>query len=214
MEFWFADENIPFAVCIGVMFGLAILEGVMTLLGAGISSLIESLMPDLDFDMAGAEVQPASSATRLLGWLRIGKVPFLILLIVFLTAFGTAGFIIQGFMQTTLGYLMPPMLATIPALMVSIPAVRVFGGVLGKVMPKDETEAVSTQTFVGRTAVIIMGSAKKGSAAQGKVVDQYGQTHYVMIEPDMDNDELEQGSNVLLVKEEGIIFRAIKEDEK
>lgn len=68
---------------------IAVLEGVTTILGMGLSSILESLMPevdmdlDIDADMDGADIQPSSPLTRMLSWLRIGQVPVLVLLVIF-----------------------------------------------------------------------------------------------------------------------------------
>ena len=66
-----------------------------------------------------------------------------------------------------------------------------------------------TETLVGRVAVIVTGEAKSGSAAQARVRDEHGQTHYIMVEPDTESDVFAQGASVLLVRRAGATFFAI-----
>ena len=43
MDFLLAAENTPFTIAIAVMLGIALMEGVATLLGFGVSSYLEAL---------------------------------------------------------------------------------------------------------------------------------------------------------------------------
>jgi hypothetical protein len=212
-DFLTASQNIPFTVALAVMFGIAVLEGVLTLIGVGFSNVIESLMPDVDFDvdadLSGPEVQSATPLSRLLGWLRIGKVPVLMLLVIFLTAFGLIGIAIQSFFQSTAGFMLPAAVASIPALLLALPVMRVFGSIISKLMPKDETDAISIETLIGRVATITLGTAKPGSPAEARVRDMHGTTHYVMVEPDAQQEEFSKGDDVLLVRRAGSVFKVI-----
>ena len=209
-----AAENLPFTVALTVMFGIAILEGITTLFGAGISNVIEAMLPDIDIDidvdLDGSEAQAPTPLSKLLGWLRIGQVPILMLFVIFLTAFGLVGLGIQSVFLDFFGHLLPAWIAVIPSFLVTLPIVRTCGGVLEKVMPRDETESVSSDSFIGRMATITLGTAKKGSAAQAKLRDEHGYTHYVMIEPDLDGEEFAQNQEILIVKKQGSVFIAIR----
>ena len=85
-----------------------------------------------------------------------------------------------------------------------------MGGWVEKVMPKDETSAVSHNSFIGRVATVVIGTAKQGEPAQAKLLDQFGRTHYVMVEPDIQGEELTAPTAVLLVSLEGSVFRGIR----
>lgn len=56
------------------------------------------------------------------------------------------------------------------AFLLAMPSVRLFSSVLVRIMPRDETSAVASDSFIGRTATITLGTAKRGSAAQGESV--------------------------------------------
>ena len=99
LDFLLANENLPFTVALAVMFGIAVLEGVMALMGFALSGVLDSLLPDMDFDIEAdvyADLETPSPFSRLLGWLRVGKVPMLMLLIIFLTGFGLIGLLEEG----------------------------------------------------------------------------------------------------------------------
>lgn len=208
-EFLTASQNTPFTVALTVMFGIAILEGVTALFGAALSSMLDTLLPDLDIDADLPEYQSPNALSRLLGWLRIGQVPVLMLLVIFLTGFGLIGLGIQSAMQQSFGSMLPGVVASVPAVVLALPVVRVLGGALEKVMPRDETDAVSEEELIGLIGTVTLGRASSGSPAEAKVRDPKGTTHYVMVEPDDAADQFEAGKQVLLVSREGAVFRVI-----
>lgn len=216
IDFVTASQNMPFSVALAVMFGIAVLEGVATLLGVGFSHLLDALLPDLDIDLHihadvdASELPAATGLSKFLSWLRVGQVPVLILLVVFLMTFGLLGLGIQALVSNTLGLLLPGLVASTAALFISLPVVRIVGGGLERVMPKDETEAVSEASLVGRIATITIGKAEKGSPAEAKVKDQHGMTHYIMLEPDDEGITMHSGNQVLLVRYETNIYKAIE----
>ena len=93
--------------------------------------------------------------------------------------------------------------------------VRVVAAILSKVYMKkiDDSYAVPEETFIGKVAIITIGTAKKGQPAEAKLRDQYRKTHYVMVEPDGE-DQFKQSTQVLLVRKEKFIFKAIKNPSK
>jgi hypothetical protein len=212
MQLITASENLPFTVALAVMFGIALLEGITTVFGAGISAVLDTLLPDMDIDvdLDGSEVRAPNALSRLLGWFRVGRVPILMLLVIFLTAFGLLGLGIQSVTRGAIGAYAPGWLASIPAVVLATPMVRLFGGLLERFMPKDETEAVSMDSFVGRIALITLGDAEKGSPAQARLKDRFGQSHYIMVEPDTENVVFEQGEQVLLIQKASSVFLAIR----
>ncbi|MDJ0951237.1 MAG: YqiJ family protein [Alphaproteobacteria bacterium] len=231
LEHILADQTAPFAVALGLMLLIALVEGVGMLFGLGISNLVDSLLPDVevpdidadvdldtdlsvhapDLDAPSAITAPnAGLFTQLLTWICFGRVPALVLLIAFLTAFGISGLVIQSLIAGMFGHYLPAIVATVPALLIAFPSTRYIGLGLSKVIPKEETEAVSKERFIGKIAVIIRGEAKRGLPAEAKLKDRYGLTHYVLLEPDRDDELLTSGSEVLIVRQVGAHFRAIE----
>ncbi|MCB0323104.1 MAG: YqiJ family protein [Bdellovibrionales bacterium] len=212
-SFLTAAENLPFGVALALMFCIALLEGVGALLGVGVSSIFDSILPDFDLDMDGAGTLDGHSAsgglTKLLGWLRFGKVPALMLLLVLLTAFGLLGYLLQGATGSIFGFLLPAPAAAAGALIAALPVTRWLGGLLAAVLPDDESSAVSSRSFIGRVATVTSGTAKANKAVQAKLRDEHGQTHYIMVEPDEVDGSFDQGASVLVVKQDGAIFKVI-----
>lgn len=211
VELFLAPENRVFAVALALMIGIGLLEGVTTVVGFGFSQLLDGLLPDFDVDVdldADGELVTPSVMSRALGWVRVRGVPMLVVLVTFLTFFSLSGFLVQSTVKHTLTFYLPWYLAIWPALIVTVPCVRGFSAVLAKFVVRDETSAVSQNTFVGKVAVVTLGTARKGMPAEAKLTDQYGQVHYVRVEPD-DEQELPQGTAVLLVNLRGGVFGAI-----
>lgn len=208
ISFMFLAENLPFAAALLLLLAIGVLEGVLLFFGAGFASVLESLVPQVDLD--GPPSPTGEGAlSRLLGWLHIGRVPVLILLVVFLAAFGLIGLLMQGILHGVTGLLLPAWLAVAPAFLLSLPVVRVAGHGIAMIIPKDETEAVTESSFVGRVAVITLGTARQGGPAQAKLKDIHGYTHYVMVEPEAADETFATGTAVLLVSQQGAVFRAI-----
>ena len=205
------DGNVIFSAALLLMLMLAVMEGALALIGLGISSAIDSLLPDFDLD-ADAPTSSGWSASGLLGWLRFGQLPALIILIVFLTCFGLTGLLLQYLVHHLVGTTLPSWLAVIAVLMLSLPQVRFLTGILSKIAIRDETESISREQFIGRTARITLGIASPGQPAEAKFTDQFGTTHYVMVEPESD-ESFQQGEDVLIYRENGSTFKVIKPED-
>ena len=64
--------NLPFTIALAIMGAIALLEGVAVLLGFGLSSLIDHMLPDadIDFDIDAPDIHGADTAlSQVLGWL-------------------------------------------------------------------------------------------------------------------------------------------------
>jgi hypothetical protein len=210
LEFLLAHENIPFVASLVVMLSLMVFEIVGMLIGLGFSEALDSLLPEqveLEGPEIGAEVGAASA---LLSWLYVGRVPLLMLLILLLSSFGALGLLTQGIMRALFGHSAPMLAVSCVSLLLSLPLVRGSASCLGRIMPQDESSAVSTQSFVGRTATILRGRAQVSSPAEAKFNDQFGQCHYVLVEPDTAGETFESGCQVILVKTEGAVHKAIR----
>lgn len=197
-EFWLADQNLPFAGAGILLVGLMLLQ----LSGAS------DLAPDLDADMDG-DVDGFGAADGLLSFLGLGRLPLMIWLALFLLLFMVSGYAGQQAVQGLTGSLLSPWLAAPLAFVAAIPATAIIARPLGRIMPKDESTAVSIDSLIGRFAVLGTGTAKPGSPARAKVIDVHGHPHFVMVEPDNDGQQFISGEKLLLVRREGDIFKAI-----
>ncbi len=214
LAFILDSHNFPFTIALLTMIGIALLEGITTLLGFGLSSVLGHFLPDLDaqLDVDHPDVDTPHAGTslgHLLGWINVGRVPLMVLLIIFLTIFALLGYTLQAIFLIIIGYMLPVLLAALVSLFLSLPWVRFLGKFLGKLMPNDETEAISEETFVGRVATITLGTATKGRPARAKFQDNYGTTHLVMVEPESIAEIFNQGDQVILLERLGGKFLAV-----
>nr|WP_295888848.1 YqiJ family protein [uncultured Devosia sp.] len=202
----FASETAPFAVAIGLTLAIAFIELLGLLLGAQPSAMVDSALPDLDADIPDMEVGPLSQS---LSWLSFGKLPALVVLILILASFGLCGFALQEALRRTLGFALDPWLASVPAAIGAAFVTRHVGLAIARIMPKEETEAVSTKAFVGRVATVFRGVAGPGTPAEAKLTDIHGKTHYLLIEPDDGEPAMPEGSEVVIIRQQGPVYRAI-----
>jgi hypothetical protein len=232
IEFILTEANRPFAIAIAAMLMLGFLELLLAMGGFGMMSFLDNLVPDnwdldadidvdasvdmdLDTDLdieADADVGGGAGAflQMVLGFFGIGRVPLLVVIVAFLTSFGLSGYATQMVVHGVSGYYLPALLASIPAFMGGSFVTRYLAIGLGRLVPDIETEAVESKTFIGHTAVLTLGEARTGKPAQGKLRDHNGQTHYLLIEPDQADMVFHEGDQVLLVSQQGSIFKAIE----
>ncbi len=196
---WFAQETWPFGAALLLMLALFIIEGAGLLFSVSPSSWLDGLALDTPDGVEGS-----------LGWLHLGKVPFLILLGIFLAGFAMSGYAIQSFSQTLIGHLLPAWLVALPSMLAGLSLVSGLGALIARIMPSDETSAVSELSLIGRAGIVTQGNARQGMAAQAKVRDIHGRAHYVMVEPDMEGHTFDEGTTVLLVKKNGAKYLGIK----
>jgi len=209
----FAAATAPFAVAIGLTLAIALIELVGLLVGIQPSAAIDTALPDLHVDVDVPHVDVGhielSPLSHTLTWLSFGRVPALVILILMAASFGLIGFIEQEFLRRSFGFMLDPWIASIPAAVGAVFATRHGGRLLGRIMPKEETDAVSTAAFVGRVATVFRGQASAGRPAEAKLSDVHGKTHYLLVEPEEANQVFAEGSEVVIIRQEGSIYRAI-----
>lgn len=179
----------PFVVAGFVLFILLIVE-ILGFVFGGLSGLLDNLIPDslleadLDTDLDLDFDSDLSLGLKALDWLYVGRIPTMILLILFIGSFCISGILIQQLSLSILGNYISPWLASLDALVISIPLLKVLAALLYPIIPKDETTAISGNALVGQSAKIVIGYASPGQPAQAKTQDAHGQIHYIMVEPD------------------------------
>lgn len=195
-----APETLPFGVAFSLIVAIALIEGLGMLAAVSPSNLLDSLLPDIDSD-AGLD--------RLLGWLHLGRVPSLVLLVLFLTGYAVFGYSLQIVARGLLGSYLPAAAAGLLAVPSGLATVRGLGALVAHIVPRDESSAVSELSLIGRAGVIATGVARRGLAAQARVRDALGRTHYLMVEPDIEGDAFDEGAQILIVRKSGAFYRCI-----
>lgn len=214
----------PFTFALALLFGLLALElialviGGSLLAGEGEVDLDVADLPDMDlgefdldidgdvdlgdFELAEVEAEmPGTAVAGPMAWLGIGQMPFMIWLVVLLAGFGLSGMGLQLALRDLLGVDLPSWIAAIPAGAFGLWFARGFGGVFARLLPKTETEAMSERMLARRRGVISQGTASRGRPAEVRVMDRFGNTHYLRAEPLQDKDALDQGTEVLVLRD-------------
>ena len=212
----------PFALALGLLVGLLVLELLMALFGGSLMGEIDAPEVDVpaveldlgyidvpDVDLAeleldiGAEADSAPAPAGGAGpaaWLGLGKAPTLIWIGVFLATFGLSGLGLQVLSDQALGAFLPSWIAAAPATVAGLWGARSFSAGFARVLPQVETQSISERAMGRRKGVVSQGTAARGRPAEVKVTDGYGNTHYFRAEPLRDEDSLPKGTEVLVLR--------------
>jgi hypothetical protein len=194
MSLLLATESWPFLAALVLLLSIAAIEGAALLLGASLGGWLDHFTPHLEHGADGL-------FDAWLGWLHVGKMPILVLLVILLTAFAMIGFTLNGIAHVLAGIYPPPLLSVPLAFIGALPLVRATGATIARIVPRDETTAVSLDTLVGRVAVVVSGTARLGYPAEARVRNEHGQTLYVRVEPDAADTQFGAGDSILLVRQ-------------
>lgn len=185
----------PFAVTFVIMIGLGLIEAI----GLGIGQF--DVPADLDGDVEAGNV---------LGWLGFGeKLPILIWLTSFLACFTISGIAAQQIATSLTGEAVSWPVACLIAAGGAVALNRFAAKGLTRLMPGYESTSIRADDLVMRRGTILEGAARRGHPARARVIDQFKQAHYVMVEPHNDGDIIAQGETALLVRKEGVTFFAV-----
>ena len=192
LSLFLTPDYAPFAIAFVVMIGIGLIEAV----GLGLGHL------DLHAHAGGDMDGPG-----MLDWLGLGSgLPILVWLTSFLACFTFAGAALQQLATGLAGGPLHWGVATGGALAIG-GVLNIFAAAgLRKVMPGYESTAIATEDLIMRRGTVLEGIARRGHPARAKVVDQFGQAHYIMVEPHHDSDEVAQGETALLVRKVGTLF--------
>jgi hypothetical protein len=193
MSLFLAPESTPYLVATLVMLFIAAVEGVALLVGMSASHWLDSLLSH-DGHEGGV------AADSWLGWLHVGRVPLLVLIVIFLASFAVIGFAANIVVHALFGLYIPAIVGAPIAFIATLPVVRMSGSLLSRLLPREQSAAVTLDSLVGRIATVTGGTAKHGYPAQARLTTEYGQTLYVLVEPDQPESTFGANDQVLLVK--------------
>ncbi len=200
----FSGPNTPFAIAIVFLVALVAIELIGALTGLSLSGHGDHA--DADLHVEGGDLDGDAGV---FDWLGLGKVPLLILIAEFCAAFGAIGLVLQSAV-THLGGGTPlaAWLAALIALPPSVLATRWLSIGVARVLPREETEAVTQDSLVGRVAEVSTGTARQGNPAEARVRDAHGHIHYVRVRPAIDTESHPPGTRVVLLAREGTVYTA------
>ncbi len=189
-----APENAVFSAALLLM----LLIGAVQALG---------VVGDVDGADVGDHDGDIGAAEALLAWAGIGRVPFLMWLVVFLAFFGGIGLGLQQLLTALTGGPGSNLLAVPVTAVAALPPTGTAARVIARVFPGIETTAIDRDELIGTRATITVGTASPGSPAPAKCIDRHGQPHQIMVEPDSPGQSFQTGETVLLVGREGETFK-------
>jgi hypothetical protein len=210
-ELFTHPSNLIFSVSLCLMLFLGLLESLFLVIGASTQGFLDQFVPDQLLEAQHPDLdahQGNHFFVQFLEWLYLGRIPVLVWLIIFLTVYALFGFAAQIFIFKFTGSYLPLWIIAPACLILCMPIVRFTAAAIAKVLPKDETTAIHSNELIGLEAEIILGDAKQNYPAQAKVKDQFGQTHYILVEPETDTTFL-QGQRVVLTHRTNVGFQAI-----
>lgn len=192
----------PFSVVLLLFFAISLLEIVMVFTGAG---------SDLGLDLsADIDLPDVSTHWSVLDWLGLGRVPYLISIAGFLLFVGVTGIFVQTVLLQITGFALFWPLVMGGCVFLALPVVRMLNYGLGRVWPKDvESSAVSTESFVGHEAEVVLGAIDANEPGQIKFRDSAGTTHHAMAYSDRDGDRYQAGDLLLVVGRRGAFYTVI-----
>jgi len=225
-------ENTIFFYSITIFLVIALLEIVSMVAGLSISEFLDDILPDfgidadvdLDVDLdvgvelevdadldidADADIEVGAGIAphlAILDWLNLGRVPFMVLVVLNLLSYGLLGFFIQKIMISItcvpMGKLSISLLVLAPSLIIT----HYLGRGVAKVFPKEETSAVKIETLINKIGEITIGTASHNNPAEAKVKDKYNKTHYIRVVP-MDKEmKITQGEKIVVIELNNGIF--------
>jgi membrane protein implicated in regulation of membrane protease activity len=187
---------LPFAIAALVLLVLVVLEVAGTFVGTAPSHLVEA-------------TSAAEAIEGAVGWLNLGRVPLLILLITLLAVFAVCGIVLQIVASKTVGYLPVP-LAALLAAAAALPVTRWVSRGVARIVPRDETYAVKDEDLIGRVGTVTVGPLAVAFVGRARVEDSHGNAHFPRVRPADRQEEIEVGARVLLVERAGREFRVIR----
>ncbi len=195
-----APDVRPFAISAAIMIVLSGVELLTTLVGFSLSQVMGK-----DF---AAEMNADSGLNGLFLWINAGRLPLFILLILALGIFAIAGFFLQA-LAHGVGLSVPVAIAAIAAAAFSLPVIRVTSRGIARIIPRDETYAVSEADFIGHVAEVSVGPLDQGLPGRVRLKDVFGNWHSLVARASPESTPLPVGASVLLVDRDAKSFIAI-----
>ncbi|MCL1037160.1 YqiJ family protein [Shewanella submarina] len=205
LGFFLLDGNLPFTVAISIVILLGLIELLSLVTGLSLSGLFDDLLSlDSDIDSDGA-----TGFTGITGWLCLNRLPLLIWFVLASSSFAITGLAVNYLTAAITGGLLPSWLAIPVALIGLLLGCRYLGSSLARLLPKNESSVISIDSLEGAVGTVTLATASRGKPAEVVVKDESQQKHYVLAEPDSD-DQLAKGTDVVLLRKDGNIWIAAR----
>ncbi|MEM7544434.1 MAG: OB-fold-containig protein [Pseudomonadota bacterium] len=216
LSFLFASEMVPFSAAILFLAALVCLELIALLIGGSLfgadldaPDASGADFPDSELDAVDMSEGTGSGGGGVLSWLGLGEVPLMLWLAGLAASFGLVGYGLQSASLAVFGGLMPVGMAVAVALVPGVIGGRICARLIGRLVPKTETSAVSRRHLGGRRGVITQGTAAKDRPAECRVTDRTGATQYIRVVPQDDGITIPEGTDVIVLRPRAGIYPVI-----
>jgi len=200
IDHFLQPEVRPFAIA-AVMIGIVgAIEVLSMLIGVSLSELLGKAI--------SVDHNSNSTFVNALCWLNVGGVPLLVFILLALGLFSIAGFLIQDAARLVLAPL-PASIAALGAVAAMLPLLRAATREVARLIPQDETYAVSLSDLIGRVGQVVIGPLDQGLPGRVRVKDVHNNWHTVTASAAPDSPPLQKGARVLLVDCRDRLFIAI-----
>lgn len=180
LSFLLEYDLIPFHLCVLAILMLSMAETLGYFVGLSPSHFIKKITPIWLIKLPLLQV----------------KFSKILILVFFLINFSFAGYLLQLIIFASQNHFFPWYYVLLPALIIAIFFTVFMIHCLDQVIkPKYKS---NHSTLLGRLATVSSGNARPGFSAQARVRDEFGQLHYVQVEPEF--GELEFQSQILLIR--------------
>lgn len=197
-DFFVAGPNTPFLVAACLVAAIFLIEVVALVLGHSLASQHGDIDYTLDANGNGIPDYLETGEFNLVGWLNPGHVPSMVFLLLFCGTYSIMGYTGQWVFDGLTGQLAPALLAGPVALAISLPFVRSATRVVERIIPKDESSAVTVESLTGDTGVITAGPITREKFGIARFTDKWGTDHSLMVA--LEGEEtVATGASVVLV---------------
>ncbi len=209
VDFLLTQANLPFAISLSFLIILGVFEVMSLLVGYSLVGALDNWAPR-DADLA--QETSANGLASVAGWLCLNRLPLFIWFILALVSFTLTGFVSNYLALTVYNNLLPQS-ATLPiALLITAFSCRYIGAAIANFLPVSESGLASIDGLLGSVGTVTVGCAIKGNPSEALVKDQFQKKHYVLVEPVSTGVEFNSGTQVVLLKREGLVWSATRFD--
>lgn len=192
----------PFWIALLTVVGLGLVEIISLLLGASATGLLDD-----GIGHHGPDHHDAGLLGGWMSWLNAGGVPILVLAVILLSAFAAFGFAIQS-LATGIGGPLPALISVPLALAGAAPVTRWLSRGIARIIPQDETSALSQAELVGLIGTVTIGPLDQGKPGTVRVKDRYDNIHALRATA-APGHLIQTGALVLIVDGADGLFQAI-----
>lgn len=187
----FSEYNSPYLFAISFVLLIGLIELIALIFGHLLSSALDAHLQHYDALTSG-------NIGQVMHYMNIGRIPALVILCLLAGYFGLFGILIQHGAVSLWHNPLSNLLLVPVSLVLSVIAVHYSGKAIAPWLPRDETTAIAEDDYIGCMAIMTGHTATVGSPGEGKFTDKFGQTHYLLLEPE-EGKVFHKGDKVLII---------------